>query len=132
MKVVASLLLLLCWSIGLQAAGEGGEGGSSTPMSPCAVPHERLNSIIRGLFPENYNISINCLSFERTSTLKRGVVSGLNETGGSGLRMVLSCVEEAIVAQPSALPPSSRSMTTTACIECTDTAVEADICGTRK
>ena len=130
MKTVAGLLLLLCWSVGLQAAGEGGEGGSSMPMSPCAVPHERLNTIIRGLFPENYSISINCLSFGKTSKLERGVVSGFNETGGGGLRMVLSCVEETISAKPSAFGPNMTSMTTTACMECND--AETNICGTRK
>lgn len=130
MKILTGLLLLLYCSERLHAAGEGGE--SSKAMSPCAVSHTKLNSIIRELFSEDLTIYMNCLSFGKTSALEKGVVSGINETGGPGLRLVLNCVEDVIAAKPSPLLPVARIMNTTACLECTDTSVESEICSTCK
>jgi hypothetical protein len=121
MVVLISVLLLLSWSLGLQAVGEGGEGGSALKIiTPCAISHEKLYSIFPGLLEENLTLSVNCLAFDKIGALESGILSGVDDTGGPGMTVSLSCLEGVIAAKPSSLPPSSISMSSTACLSCSD------------
>lgn len=134
MKVLTTLLFIVsCCSLCSQAAEEGGGSeGSANSASGCLISRVKLDSIFRGLFSEELTVYANCLSFTKTGALEQGVLSGINETGGPGLRLVLGCVEGVITTKPSQLLPSALNMTSTACLECSDTAVDSDVCNGSK
>ena len=135
MKVFVCVLLLCCSLSRLHAAEGGGEGegGEGLTMPPCAISHERLYSIFPELLSEGLVLFVNCLSFGKLGELEHGVVSGVNVSGGvGGERLFLSCIDGVIAAKPSPLLPLNVTMASTACLECTDSPVEEEICESRK
>lgn len=127
-------LLLCCLSSRLHAAEEGGEGGEeegALAVPPCAISIERLKSIFSDLISEGLDLYVNCLSFGEIGQLEHGVLSGVNASGGpGGERLFLSCIDGVIAAKPSPQPPVG--INSTACLECTDSPVEEEICVSRK
>ncbi len=135
MKFVLLVVLSCCFLGVLRAqehgeeGGEGGEEGASIVVPPCAISREKLDRAIYSLFPEGYNVTINCLSFDENGALYRGIISGVNGTGGPGtLRLVLRCTEGVIASMQSNQAVSGMEMEGTACLNCSDAVVAADIC----
>lgn len=121
MKALAVLVVSWCW---LLAASQHEVEEPSVTIPPCEVSHDTLDTLFEDLLP-GLEVVVNCLSFDATGALSAGVVSGINETGDSGvgeMRFVLSCVQEVLTARSSSLAPSSVEMDSTACVECADTA----------
>ena len=174
MKILAviSVIVLLLSSFPpfLQGAHEGDAGEEhSKPTkteehgmenSPCTYSLSRLRSFFEELFGREFELYINCLSFDAESALERGVLSVFNRSeetnGGSGThgqengllspinetcatqggsrRVNLLCVEGVIVTSVSNLPPVKQDINSTGtCLHCDENANEnAAICIDRK
>lgn len=141
MKAIVAVCWLLLFSAGVRGS-EGGEGGSEKseetatseqipPPPPCAVPHGELFSIIDRLIDDELTQYNNCLSFDIHGSLVSGVISGVNETGGMGQRLELSCVESVIIVKESLMAPVAENMGSTACVSC-NVEQNANICESRK
>lgn len=123
------LLVFSCSLGGLRAQEHEveGEEGPGIVVPPCAISMERLDRAIQSFFPEGLRIVTNCLSFDENGALKSGIVSGVNDTGGPGMRQVLRCTENIIVSTESTNPPSNDEAEA-ACLNCTDSATDNEIC----
>lgn len=140
-KNMKSLLSALCTLLLLQAAAaaetHGDEGGAeetvTKTVSPCGIPLEDLYSAIEGIFGQNYTVYINCLSFDETGSLERGVVSGTHPTEADQ-RFVLECQTGILVAICSTLPANEMDIRDNyaACSMCVDSLVSMEICVNRE
>ena len=140
MKHRASLLLSLLALVALVRGQEGGqpagEGAALEAPVFCESSLEVLQTEIVALWdPMDVSVYINCLSFGTERRLETGIVSAFPRAGGAGTRYVVSCQNNALVAIASAQPARPFNITRqpyTACVECVDAAVMADICPERK
>lgn len=103
-------------------------------LSPCAIPLEDLYHAIEEIFETNYTVYINCLSFDKTGSLNKGVASG-NSPTGPDRRYVVECRGDILVALESLNIVDTidiRTMTHASCINCVDVATPMDTCVARK
>ncbi len=117
------VLLLLSNS---QAQHEGEEEPVETAtvtFPPCARPLEELRASIEDIFPENYTVYLNCISFDGEGALRTALATG-ELTGQPNLRFVVECRSQVLVARPSVIPVSSINKTNVerGCLECNDVA----------
>ena len=102
--------------------------------SPCSSPLHNLYQIItKDLFPDGYEVYINCLAFDEYGDLSRGIASGYSKSGtNQTMRMIVECQKKVLSAKKSGVAPNTsdiRNQGYTACLECADT---MDACRTRK
>ena len=134
-SVFCTLLVVLQIAVAQHGEEIGTEGKAApTPLSPCAIPLEGLYRSIEEIFGKNYTVYINCLSFDETGSLYKGVASGSSSTGPD-LRYVVECRGDILVAILSANTVDTtdiRNMNHTSCIDCVDVPTPMDTCVSRK
>ncbi len=127
-SVVVSLLLLTT----SHAQHEGETTNSETvktkaPTPPCARPLEDLRHSIEEIFPQNYTVYLNCISFDGEGALKTAIASG-ELTGEADLRYLVKCRGDVLVAQSSA-GSLDRTNMETGCLECNNSATQSCVSG---
>ena len=111
----------------------------SLNTSPCSLPLSNLyQTINEDIFPNGYEVFINCLSFDGHGALERGIVSGHDTSSSENktMRFVIECASKGssiLVALHSGMPANVtsdiRELGYSACVECEDS---TDPCRTRK
>ena len=128
-SAVVSLLLLTT----SHAQHEEGETTNSETVKtkaatpPCARPLEDLRHSIEEIFPQNYTVYLNCISFDGEGALKTAIASG-ELTGEADLRYLVECRGDVLVAQSSA-GSLDRTNMETGCLECNNTATQSCVSG---
>ncbi len=127
-SVVVSLLLLTT----SHAQHEEGETTSSETVEtkatpPCARPLEDMRHSIEEIFPENYTVYLNCISFDGEGALRTAIASG-ELTGDADLRYLIECRGDVLVAQSTA-GSLDRTNMETGCLECNNTATQSCVNG---
>ena len=128
---VVGLLLLTSSHAQHDEAAEGETTNSETVETkgtpPCAQPLEDLRHSIEEIFPENYTVYLNCISFDGEGALKTAIASG-ELTGEADLRYLVECRGDVLVAQSSA-GSLDRTNMETGCLECNNTATQSCVSG---
>ena len=111
----------------------------SPNTSPCSLPLSELNQTINeDIFPNGYEVFVNCLSFDEHGALERGIISGHDTSSSENntMRFVIECASKGssiLVALQSGMPANVtsdiRELGYSACVECEDS---TDPCRTRK
>ncbi len=83
----------------------------------CQSGLEDLRSTFQGVFGEDYNISINCISFDENSAMKTAIVSGFE--GTTFMRYLFECKGGVPVAFVSAVPADGTE-DVSGCLSCVD------------
>lgn len=121
--VVLSLCCLLVLGARGQEEGEEGTGGGATAeVSDCARSLEVIEQKIEAVFSEEYNVTINCISFDNVGAVISAVASGFSNTGS--IRYNIECRSGVLVAEQSTMNASRIS--NTGCLMCQDS--DTDIC----
>ncbi len=130
----AVVALLLLTTSQAQHEGEGEAAGvseSTTITRPCARPLEDLRASIEDVFPENYTVYLNCISFDAKGELRTAIASG-DASGQADLRYTVECRSEVLIALPSTITVTTidRTNVETGCLNCSDTLTNS--CGSGK
>ena len=94
---------------------------------PCARPLEDLRHSIKEIFPKNYTVYLNCISFDGEGALRTAIASG-ELTGDADLRYLIECRGDVLVAQSTA-GSLDRTNMETGCLECNNTATQSCVNG---
>ena len=122
-----ALAALVCGQEGVVPAGEA--VGLEVPMF-CESSLDVIRAGIIASWPAA-DVYINCLAFGAERSLETAIVSAMPRDGTAGTRYVLTCQSNALLVMQSTQPPRRFNLTQqefTACVECRDVAVAADIC----
>jgi hypothetical protein len=134
--IIPNLNLLLStlacsWMLAQTVTATGNEEiivDDSVNASPCSLPLDKLHQTINDdIFPNGYEVFINCLSFDEHGALERGIVSGHDSSENMTMRFVIECASKGsvLVALQSEMAANImsdiRELEYSACVECEDT-----------
>ena len=91
--------------------------GTGSLAQSCTQPLSELRETIVGAFGTDYNVSINCMSFDSNGTLYRAIASGFSDSDAN-VRYVFSCTGGVIIAVQSNESVSTAQNGT--CVRCED------------
>lgn len=100
--------------------------GTGSQAQSCSLPLSQLRDTIVRAFGTDYNVSINCMSFDSNGTLYKAIASGFSDSTPN-VRYVFSCTGGVIIAVQS--NESVSTVQNGTCVRCEDT---SQPCITRK
>ena len=92
--------------------------GTGSLAQSCTQPLSELRQTIGGAFGTDYDVSINCMSFDSNGTLYRAIASGFSDSNPN-VRYVFSCTGGVIIAVQS--NESVSTVQNGTCVHCEDT-----------
>lgn len=99
--------------------------GTGSQAQSCSLPLSQLRDTIVGAFGTDYNVSINCMSFDPNGTLYKAIASGFSDSTPN-VRYVFSCTGGVIIAVQS--NESVSAVQNGTCVRCEDTSQPCITC----
>ena len=99
--------------------------GTGSQAQSCSLPLSQLRDTIVGAFGTDYNVSINCMSFNSNGTLYKAIASGFSNSTPN-VRYVFSCTGGVIIAVQS--NESVSTVQNGTCVRCEDTSQPCITC----